>query len=130
MSRKTIAESSQGQGLADFSDQTTGQSRVPHPRAQPSLDDRHSRSVVDWATDEYLPIYPVESVLATAARRTRRAGDLHADRGSRYTGQLVRIVRIVRKRNLLLSVGRTGACHDNAAAEPLWATLKVEFCDH
>ena len=52
---------------------------------------------------------------------------LHADRGCQYTsGQLARFAR---EHNLARSVGRTGVCWDNAAAESFWATLKVEFYD-
>ena len=46
---------------------------------------------------------------------------------SQYTsGQLARFAD---KHNLVRSVGRTGVCWDNAAAESFWATLKVEFYD-
>ena len=49
------------------------------------------------------------------------------DRGCQYTsGQLSRFAH---RHNLARSVGRTGVCWDNAAAESFWATLKVEFYD-
>jgi putative transposase len=51
----------------------------------------------------------------------------NTDRGCQYTsGQLARFAR---EHNLARSVGRTGVCWDNAAAESFWATLKVEFYD-
>ncbi|GJF13889.1 integrase [Mycolicibacterium cyprinidarum] len=92
--------------------------------------DGHSRRVVGWAIDEHLHTDLVESALGMAvAMRGGLAEQVifHADRGCQYTsGQLARFVR---KHNLARSVGRTGVCWDNAAAESFWATLKVEFYD-
>ena len=92
--------------------------------------DGHSRRVLGWAIDEHLHTDLVESALAMAvAMRGGLAEQVifHADRGCQYTsGQLARCAR---KHNLVRSVGRTGVCWDNAAAESFWATLKVEFYD-
>ena len=52
---------------------------------------------------------------------------LHADRGCQYTS--AQLARFADRHNLARSVGRTGQCWDNAAAESFWATLKVEFYD-
>jgi transposase InsO family protein len=52
---------------------------------------------------------------------------LHADRGCQYTSE--QLPRFTGEHNLIRSVGRTGVCWDNAAAESFWATLKVEFYD-
>ena len=53
--------------------------------------------------------------------------DLHADRGCQYTS--AQLAGFAHRHNLARSVGSTGACWDNAAAESCWATLKVEFYD-
>ena len=89
-----------------------------------------SRRVIGWAIDEYLHTDLVESAVAMAvAMRGELAEQVifHADRGCQYTS--AQIARFARKRNLVRSVGRTGVCWDNAAAESFWATLKVEFYD-
>lgn len=46
---------------------------------------------------------------------------------AQYTS--AQLARFARKHDLRRSVGRTGVCWDNAAAESFWATLKVEFYD-
>lgn len=45
----------------------------------------------------------------------------HSDRGSQCTSKLV--ADWARENPVRLSVGRTGSCHDNAAAESFFATL-------
>ena len=52
---------------------------------------------------------------------------LNSDRGCQYTS--AQLARFAHRHNLARSVGRTGVCWDNAAAESFWATLKVEFYD-
>ena len=49
----------------------------------------------------------------------------HADRGCQYTS--AQLARFARENNLLRSVGRTGVCWDNAAAESFWSTFKNEY---
>jgi transposase InsO family protein len=39
------------------------------------------------------------------------------------------LARFTRRHDLAQSVGRTGACGDNAQADSFWATMKVEFHD-
>ena len=89
-----------------------------------------SRRVIGWAIDEHLRADLVTSAVAMAVAMRGGLVDtvtLHADRGCQYTsGQLARFAR---EHHLARSVGRTGQCWDNAAAESFWATLKVEFYD-
>ena len=89
-----------------------------------------SRRVIGWAIDEHLRADLVTSAAAMAVALRGGLVDtvtLHADRGCQYTsGQLARFAD---RHNLVRSVGRTGVCWDNAAAESFWATLKVEFYD-
>ncbi len=49
----------------------------------------------------------------------------HADRGCQYTSQ--QIADLCGDLDLLRSMGRTGVCWDNAAAESFWSTLKNEY---
>ncbi|MCC3768829.1 integrase core domain-containing protein [Streptomyces sp. UNOC14_S4] len=49
----------------------------------------------------------------------------HSDRGSEYTSSELR--REIRELQLRQSMGRTGSCYDNAAAESFFAVLKEEI---
>ena len=89
-----------------------------------------SRRVIGWAIDDHLRTDLVESALSMAvAMRGELAQTVvfHADRGCQYTS--AQLARFADRHNLARSVGRTGVCWDNAAAESFWATLKVEFYD-
>jgi len=89
-----------------------------------------SRRVIGWALDEHLRTDLVASALSMAvAMRGELAEQVifHADRGCQYTS--AQLARFAHRHNLARSVGRTGVCWDNAAAESFWATLKVEFYD-
>lgn len=87
-----------------------------------------SRRVVGWAIEDHLRTDLVEAALRRAV--TLR-GELpakvifHADRGTQYTSQ--QIADACLDLAVLRSMGRTGVCWDNAAAESFWSTLKTEF---
>jgi len=79
---------------------------------------------------EHLRTELVESAVAMAVGMRGELAQtvtLHADRGCQYTS--AQLARFADRHNLARSVGRTGQCWDNAAAESFWATLKVEFYD-
>ena len=89
-----------------------------------------SRRVIGWAIDEHLHTDLVESALSMAVAMRGELAEtviLHADRGCQYTS--AQLARFADVHNVARSVGRTGVCWDNAAAESFWATLKVEFYD-
>ncbi|MFX0538964.1 transposase, partial [Ornithinimicrobium sp. Y1847] len=72
----------------------------------------------------------VESALRRAV--TFRDGEtagviLHADRGCQFTS--TQLADAAEELGVLLSVGRTGVCWDNAQIESFWSTLKTEFYD-
>ena len=89
-----------------------------------------SRRVIGWAIDEHLRTDLVESAMAMAVAMRGELADtvvLHADRGCQYTS--AQLADFAHRHNVARSVGRTGVCWDNAAAESFWATMKVEFYD-
>jgi putative transposase len=89
-----------------------------------------SRRVIGWAIDEHLRTDLVTAALSMAVAMRGELAEaviLHADRGCQYTS--AQLARFAHRHNLACSVGRTGVCWDNAAAESFWATLKVEFYD-
>jgi transposase InsO family protein len=89
-----------------------------------------SRRVIGWAIDDHLCTDLVESAVSMAVAMRGALAErviLHADRGCQYTS--AQLARFADRHNVARSVGRTGVCWDNAAAESFWATLKVEFYD-
>ncbi len=93
-----------------------------------AIRDGCSRRVLGWAVEDHLRTDLVETALRRAV--TLR-GDLpakvifHADRGTQYTSE--QLATACTDLPVLQSVGRTGVCWDNAAAESFWSTLKTEF---
>ncbi|WP_163511199.1 DDE-type integrase/transposase/recombinase [Fodinicola acaciae] len=67
--------------------------------------------------------------MAIAQRQPPDGVIFHADRGSQYTSR--EFVDFCQKNGVRNSVGKTGICYDNAAAESFWATLKnIDDCPH
>lgn len=92
-----------------------------------SVIDGYSRKVVGWDVADHVRTELVTNALAMALeqRRPQDGVVFHADRGSQYTSK--EFVAFCSGRGVRNSVGRTGICYDNAAAESFWATLKKEF---
>lgn len=88
--------------------------------------DLYSRKVVGWSADEHMAASMVIRALdAAIASRQPAPGMLHhSDRGCQYTSAAYR--QRLMDQQMVVSMSRTGNCHDNACAESFWARLKVE----
>lgn len=90
--------------------------------------DGHSRKVVGWAVADHMREDLVCDALTYAIRNRRpKIGEvvMHTDRGSQYTGRKFRDLCL--SNGIIPSVGETGICYDNAAAESWNATFKKEL---
>jgi putative transposase len=90
--------------------------------------DGYSRKVVGWAVADHMNQDLVLDAMRMAVRGRRPGmGEVvfHSDRGSQYTGRAFRDLCLAS--GIIPSVGHTGTCYDNAAAESFNATLKKEL---
>jgi transposase InsO family protein len=90
--------------------------------------DGHSRRVLGWAVEDHMRADLVESALTRAVTlRGELPGQVifHADRGTQYTS--AQIADAAADLGVLRSMGRTGVCWDNAAAESFFSSLKNEM---
>ncbi len=89
--------------------------------------DLATRMVVGWQTAEHMRTSLVTDALAMAAGNgfVRPGTVFHSDRGAQYTS--AEFARWCSARRVHTSMGRTGVCWDNAAAESFFATLKNEM---
>jgi len=95
-----------------------------------AIRDGCSRRVIGWAIEDHMRADLVEAALRMAVTlRGQLPGKVifHADRGSQYTS--AQIADVATALDVLRSMGRTGVCWDNAAAESFWSTFKTEFYD-
>jgi putative transposase len=91
--------------------------------------DLASRRVVGWALADHMRTELVEEALKMAflQRRPGRGLIFHSDRGSQYGSADYK--QLARANGVVLSVGRTGVCWDNAVAESFFATIKRELIE-
>jgi len=89
--------------------------------------DLYSRRVVGWALATSLETNIIVRALqmALTQRQPEPGVIFHSDRGCQYTSQEFRNFCI--HKNVQQSMGRTGCCYDNAAAESFFHSLKVEW---
>jgi transposase InsO family protein len=90
--------------------------------------DGFSRKVVGWAIADHMRESLVcEALRFAIKRRQPKIGEvvMHTDRGSQYTGSAFRNLCLTN--GIIPSVGETGICFDNAAAEAWNATFKKEL---
>jgi len=93
-----------------------------------SVRDAFANRVVGWATHERASTGLVLTALNHALRsRDVRAGELifHSDKGAQYTA--LRFTQRLVDAGVAPSTGSTGDSFDNALAENLWSTIKVEL---
>jgi putative transposase len=86
-----------------------------------------TRMVVGWQLATHLRTSLVIDALQMAITHghTRPGAIFHSDRGCQYTAR--EFAEFCTAANITRSVGRTGVCWDNAAAESFFATLKIEM---
>ena len=80
--------------------------------------DCYSKRIVGYAMAEHMRTKLVQKALEIAARNCQPIKGVtifHSDRGSQYTS--ADYTATMNKYGLLASVGRTGVCYDNAAAD-------------
>lgn len=93
-----------------------------------AIRDGCSRRVLGWAVEDHMRTDLVEAALRQAVTLRGELPEkviFHADRGTQYTSE--QIADACADLPVLRSMGRTGVCWDNAAAESFWSTLKTEF---
>jgi len=89
--------------------------------------DLFSRRIVGWALGSDITADLVIEALRMAVRGRRPTPGVifHSDRGCQYTSAAFR--KICEQEGVQQSMGRTGCCYDNAAAETFFHSLKVEW---
>lgn len=89
--------------------------------------DLHTREVAGHAMAAHMRADLVSDAVDLAARRglIRPDAIFHSDRGSQYSSARYRAT--LTRHQIRASMGRTGSCFDNAAAESFFATLKTEI---
>jgi putative transposase len=93
-----------------------------------SVRDAFANRIVGWATDPRATTTLVLTALNYALHsRDVRAGQLifHSDKGAQYTA--LRFTQRLVDAGVAPSTGSTGDSYDNALAENLWSTIKVEL---
>jgi putative transposase len=86
-----------------------------------------TRKIVGWAMDDNYKTPLITTAIKMAARNLDlpEGAIFHSDRGSNYTS--AKFADELKKLGIRQSVGRTGICYDNALAESVNGTLKVEL---
>ena len=93
-----------------------------------SVIDGATKEVLGWSFADHMRTELVTDALRRAI--IRRGGNVkgvkfHSDRGAQYTSTEFGL--FCENNNVTQSMGRTGVCWDNAAAESFWSTLKREL---
>ena len=86
-----------------------------------------TRKIVGWAMDDSYKTPLISRAIEMAARNLDlpEGAIFHSDRGSNYTS--AEYGKVLEGLGIRRSVGRTGICFDNALAESVNGTLKVEL---
>jgi len=91
-----------------------------------SVMDLYSRQIVGWAMGDHHDAALATSALDMAIRQQRPDHGLivHSDRGTEFANALFH--QRAQEAQIQLSMSSTGNCYDNASAESVFATIKLE----
>lgn len=93
-----------------------------------AIKDVFSNRIVGYSIDERMKASLAVRALRNAVGLRGRVGTVvHSDRGSQFRS--AKFVRLIRTNGLVGSMGRTGACGDNAAMESFLALLQKNVLD-
>lgn len=92
--------------------------------------DLATRMVIGWQMAEHMRTSLVTDALdmAVVHGRVAKGAIFHSDHGSQYTSE--EFGKYCLERGIRQSMGRTGVCWDNAAAESFFSSLKNEMFHH
>lgn len=92
--------------------------------------DLYSRLIVGWSMSSHAYNGLVEEALTMALwkRRVKKGLLIHSDRGAQYRTSSYNT--ILKAHGIECSMSRIGNCHDNAAMESFFHTLKTELTHH
>ena len=93
-----------------------------------AIKDVYSGRIVGYSIDSRMKASLAVSALRNAVRLRDPAGTIvHSDRGSQFRSR--KFVKVLRDNRLAGSMGRVGACGDNAAMESFFALLQKNVLD-
>ena len=93
-----------------------------------AVKDAFSGRIVGYSIDSRMKARLAVSALSNAIALRRPSGTIvHSDRGSQFRS--AKFVRALRNNGLIGSMGRTGACADNAAMESFFSLLQKNVLD-
>jgi len=104
-----------------------------HPTSEGKLylcavKDCYSNKIVGYSIDSRMKSSLAASAIRNAiALRSPVGTILHSDRGSQFRSK--KVIRLVKNNGLLGSMGRVGACGDNAAMESFFSLLQKNVLD-
>jgi putative transposase len=115
--------------LTDITEHHTGEGKL----YLCAIKDVHSSRIVGYSIDSRMKAHLAVDALDSAVARRAAAGDLvagcvvHSDRGSQFRSR--KFVRALGRHAMVGSMGRVGACGDNAAMESFFALLQKNVLD-
>jgi putative transposase len=111
--------------LTDITEHHTGEGKL----YLCAVKDVHSNRIVGYSISDRMKASLAVAALRNAIALRARPGGVvvHSDRGSQFRSNAY--VRALRENNLIGSMGRVGACGDNAAMESFFALLQKNILD-
>ena len=110
--------------LTDITEHRTGEGKL----YLCAIKDVHSNRIVGYSLDDRMKASLAVAALRNAIGLRSPAGTIvHSDRGSQFRSTAY--VRTLRNNGLVGSMGRVGACADNAAMESFFALLQKNVLD-